>query len=94
MTGNGEARVRLTVELAAFAEAVLRRLWEGYELDGADIQDLGLKHGLIRAVPYDPAVHSDILGVGPEPGDEWFEQIPELADLAAGRRALENSHDE
>ena len=63
------------------------------ELDGADIQDLGLKHGLIRAVPYDPAVHSDILGVGPEPGDEWFEQIPELADLAAGRRALENSHD-
>lgn len=72
--------------LAAFATHVLEALWEGYDLDGGDIQDLGLKFGLIKAVAYDPSTHVDVHGVGPEPGSEWFIQEPWLTDLAAGHQ--------
>lgn len=57
--------------LAAFAKEVLRAGWEGSAVDGGTLQELGVKHGLLRETKYDPAQH------GPndcdaEPGDPWF----------------------
>lgn len=74
-------------QLAAFARDVLRSLWDGCDLDGADLQALAEKHRLIRCVPFDPDKHSDHLGVCPCPGDDWYVQHPQLAKLA-GRAAL------
>lgn len=68
--------------LARFARAVLRFLWDGCDLDGGDIQHLALKHGLIGRTRFDPAKHSDHLGVGAVPGDEWFVEQPWLKRLA------------
>lgn len=68
----------LTPKLAGFAREVLGALWEGYDLDGADIQELGLKYGLITREAFDPEKHTDHLGVGVYPGDEWFVEIPAL----------------
>lgn len=60
-----------------FTKAVLQVLWDGFDLDGGDIQDLGLMYGVIRETKFDPAVHTDHLGVGAEAGDQWFvENLP------------------
>ena len=55
---------------------------DGFALDGADLQDLAEKVGLIKAAIYDPDIH------GPsdcEAGDPWyliqdFELLREIAD--------------
>jgi phage protein D len=61
-----EARDQLT----AFAMEIIRASWEG--CDGGDIiQELAEKHGLIKRVPFDPAVHIDQTGFC-EAGDPWF----------------------
>lgn len=63
-----------------FAKAVLRDgLWDGSSLDGADIQDLAEKHGLIENVGFDPEKHTDHYGVGLEAGDEWYQETSLLA---------------
>jgi hypothetical protein len=73
MTADIEA-LRLRLERTeAFTRAILLSLWGGEDLDGGDIQELGLKHGVIRRTTFDPTRHTDHLGVGAEPGDEWFE---------------------
>jgi hypothetical protein len=74
-------------QLSAFAQAVLRNLWEGYDMDGSDIQEAGLKYGLIKRVGFDPEKHTDGLGVCPDPGDDWFVEHKSLAKFA-GRAAL------
>lgn len=71
--------VKLTgTHLAGFARDVLWYLWEGSDLDGADLQELALKHGLILRTAFDPRKHADHLGVGVYPGDEWFVEHPSL----------------
>lgn len=57
--------------LEAFAKELIRASWEG--CDGGDIiQDAAEKHGLVKRVPFDPAVHVDSEGYGYEAGDPWF----------------------
>lgn len=68
--------------LARFAREVLGALWEGYDLDGGEIQNLGLKHGLIREVAFHPARHTDHLGVGAAVGDPWYVEEKWLRKLA------------
>lgn len=50
--------------------------WGG-DWDGGSIQDLAVKHGIIRKVQYNPEVHPNY--VGAEPGDPWceFVELPE-----------------
>lgn len=72
---------------AAFTRAVLRALWDGYDLDGADIQELGLKYGVIRRTVFNPAKHTDHHGVGANPGDEWFVEAPALSKAVARERS-------
>lgn len=46
----------------------------GCDLDGGTLQDMAEKFGVIKRVPYDPAVHGDN-EFGLDPGDEWFEFV-------------------
>lgn len=68
--------------LAAFANDVLRYLWDGDGLDGGDIQHLAEKRGLIQQVAFDPKRHDDHLGVGAYAGDPWYVQEPWIMQLA------------
>lgn len=79
----------LTPRLAAFARAVLWHLWEGCDLDGGDIQALALKHKLIRRVAFDPKKHTDTMGVGVYPGDDWYVENPAIRRLAKAAPADE-----
>ena len=61
----------------AFCDEILSMFfeWDCNGIEGGDFQDLAEKHGVIRAVPYDPQKHGD----GPaeydvEPGQEIFER--------------------
>jgi hypothetical protein len=57
--------------LDAFAKELIRASWEG--CDGGDIiQEAAEKHGLIKRVPFDPAIHTDVDGYGYEKGAPWF----------------------
>lgn len=54
----------------AFAEHVLLEVLEGSDWDGGSLQELGVKFGILHAVPYDPSIHGPN-DVGAEPGDQW-----------------------
>lgn len=67
--------------LSGFAKVALDSLWDGSDLDGSEIQDAALQHGLIVQTTFDPNAHTDRHGVGAHPGDEWFVPAPWLATL-------------
>lgn len=46
-------------QLRDFAKMILRLSWEG-GVDGSDIEDAAVKHGLIVSVIYDPVAHGDV----------------------------------
>lgn len=57
-----------------FCQELFKTWWEfdctGF--DGADIQELGIKHGLLEMVPYDPEKHGES-DWGHKPGDDWLQ---------------------
>lgn len=57
--------------LADFANSVIQIAFEGGSLDGWEIQDMALKHGLLIETKFDPAKHEDLEGYA-EKGDPWF----------------------
>mgnify|MGYP003657416314 CR=1 FL=1 len=69
-----------TTGLVAFAREIIRGAWEGDSFDGAEIQEMAEKHGLIVKEPggFDPAKHKDRYGDA-EPGDEWYALAGPLA---------------
>lgn len=91
-TRNQELSVR-TAEggLIAFAKECLRTAFEGESLDGGDIQELGVKHALLREVNFDKAVHRDPEGYA-QNGDQWFTFTDllagDIASLSAENKAL------
>lgn len=60
-----------------FGRSIMDYGWPGEipEIEGSDIFDLAEAHNLIREIPggFNPDIHHDDVGVGPEPGDEWYE---------------------
>lgn len=61
--------------LKNFAVDVLQWVFDGFDPDGSDIQDLAERHGLVRKVPFDPEKHNlpEWLEGEVEPGDDYFE---------------------
>jgi hypothetical protein len=58
-------------DLESFAREIIRASWDG--CDGGDIiQEIALKHRLIRRVSFDSKIHEDPTGGDMEPGDPWF----------------------
>ena len=66
---------KFMIDWEGFGKALLGKHWEYDcgEVEGDEIQDIALEHGLIVREPYDPAKHGeDGLGLGIEPGGEWY----------------------
>lgn len=59
--------------LKAFARDILRKIWEGGDVDGGEAQELAYGHGLIVDVPFDPEKHDGEGAEFCEPGDDWYE---------------------
>lgn len=57
-----------------FADAIMEH-WPMSDVDGADLQELAVKFGIIAPIPggFDPEEHDDEVGYGAEPGDPWFQ---------------------
>jgi len=65
-----------------FAVELMSMAWQG-DVDSEDVQTIAQKHGVITAVPFDAAKHSDHYGIGMSDGDEWFVVAP---DIVAARQ--------
>jgi hypothetical protein len=70
-----------TPNFEAFAEDVMMNWSEGLDVDAGDLQDMAIKHGLLRQVEggFDPEQHDDLHGCA-EPGDSWFMTTYQGAD--------------
>ena len=66
------------MSLQQFAREVIQGAFEGADWDGFEIQELGVKCGLLKKVPFDPAKHVDPEGFC-EAGDWWYEFTGPLA---------------
>ena len=53
-----------------FAKAIMRSWPEG-DVDGFELQDLAVKHGLLKMVPYSPDIHGSSEWDA-DPGDDWY----------------------
>lgn len=70
--------------LVAFAKECFDAAWQGGDLAGDHIQDLGLKFGLIEETKFDPRKHHDPEGIAEE-GMTWYEYTDTmLPDRAMG----------
>ena len=52
----------------------MRAAFEGGSLDGSDLQDMGVEHGLLELVEYDPETHGEEAQneYGSEKGDPYY----------------------
>ena len=62
-------------DFEAFSKDIMSEWPEGFDIDGGDLQDKAIKHGLLYPVEggFDPEKHWDTHGCA-EPGDPWFMQ--------------------
>ncbi|MDQ0135726.1 hypothetical protein J2T08_003647 [Neorhizobium galegae] len=81
-------------KLVEFAKEVIHVAFEGGSLDGGDIQEMALKHGLIAEERFDPKIHKDTFGNDAAPGDQWFVFAGPLAsDFPNPLAHMEPTHD-
>ena len=64
------------MDVGAFAKTLLQYAFDGEDITGADIQQLGIKHGLLVEVPYGPDKHGEHEFA--EHGDLWHVYSPEF----------------
>ena len=64
-----------TPDFEAFAKDIMDDWPDGFDIDGADLQEKAEKHGLLYRVDggFDPEVHGDTHGCA-EPGYPWLMQ--------------------
>lgn len=67
--------------LRAFAKQIIQAAWDGGQYDGAEIQDIGVTHGLLRKEGYDPDKHGSDYGYDFAPGDPFYVYTEVLNDL-------------
>lgn len=68
--------------LVQFASSLLISTFDGDDIDGADIQALAVRLGLLEPVAYDPVRDAGKIRVGGEylqPGDTWYKFAGPLA---------------
>ena len=58
------------VDFEGFSRAIMN-CWPIGDVDGLHLQDLAVKHGLLRMEPYDPEKHGEA-EYDEEPGDEYY----------------------
>jgi len=61
----------MSADFEGFAKAIMKNWPEG-GVDGFEIQDLALAHGLIQLEPYDPDRHGPNEYDAEPQGVEWF----------------------
>ena|SRR3990167_1581267 len=59
-------------QLVAFAREAIDTAFQGGGLDGGDIQEMGVKYGLLMDEKFDPAKHGEDLSVEFEEGDTIY----------------------
>jgi hypothetical protein len=59
-------------KLGEFAHQIIQIAFEGGSLDGGDIQDMGVKCGLLIETTYDPEIHGCPDHCSAEKGEEWY----------------------
>jgi hypothetical protein len=74
-------------KLEEFARTVMQTALEGSDMDGGEIQELALKCGLIKGVPFDPKKHHGPGSEYFEPGDQWFVFDGHLRSIGSRRGA-------
>lgn len=67
----------LIKRLAQFADHAFQASFEGCDLEGSEIQDMGVARGLLIQSEFDPKRHTNSTGEL-EAGDSWYEYSPEL----------------
>jgi hypothetical protein len=66
-----------TPNYRAFAHAIIDASWMDAEVEGDVIQQLAEDCGIIQKTKYDPAIHGDVGREFADPGDDWFEYVPD-----------------
>lgn len=64
-------------DLMGFAKAIMKMTRDACDLDGCEVQDTMVKHGLLVETKFDPEKHVDEYGDAEE-GDPWYEVALEL----------------
>lgn len=79
-----EAGWRDGADWKRFGQALVED-WPTGDIDGSFLFDMCLKYNVIREIPggFDPDQHIDAEGICPEPGDPWYEYVPECAPTPA-----------
>ena len=71
----------LKLRLAKFFDEAVERWSSGTDFEGFEIQDVGVRLGLLQEVAFDSEIHTDNEGCGVEDGDPWFMPHPEVISL-------------
>jgi hypothetical protein len=74
--GYSIGRRARAMNMPEFCRKVVAECWLGHGMDGEDIQDLALKHGLLVETVFNPKIHSS--DWDNEAGDKWFTLSPEF----------------
>jgi hypothetical protein len=87
-----EEKAAVNDRLIAFAKECFEEAWQGGDLSGDHIQDLGVRFGLLSKTKFDPEKHNDPDGIA-EAGDTWYEytdamSAPSPASMEQPRSAL------
>ena len=88
---NGTAELKETAAagLVEFFKRCMSDSWERCDVDGGDIQDWGVKLGLLVEVPYDPLKHGEEgFAEGVDPGEVWFEYSDGVKAIMASNQPL------
>lgn len=62
-------------DFEAFARHIMKDWPEGYDIDGMDLQEMAIKHGILVEIEggFDPEKHD--CPYGSEKGDPWYQLV-------------------
>jgi hypothetical protein len=57
-----------------FAMALINDMFKGVDVNNFDVQDMAVKHGILKKTKYDPERHGDN-DFDAVKGDDWYEFV-------------------